>query len=142
MSAITSRGVHRSDANAVFIVPRGHGSGFQANVRGHVLDLIEPGSYALAPTTDDLLVVSMAAALAWDAQRFLRAHELPDYVSVSADWRTTADPSTLGDINFTVTVLRRTDAVNGELLACLRNCLAARAIARTLVHIALEGVNR
>jgi hypothetical protein len=63
--------------HALFVVPNRRGDGFQASVRGHILDLIDPSSYALAPTADDLLVVSFASALAWSARSFLRTHGCP-----------------------------------------------------------------
>jgi len=64
--------------NALFVVPSGRGDGFRATKRGHVLELADPDSgHALAPTPDDLLIVSIAANFAWSAQRFLRARRLP-----------------------------------------------------------------
>lgn len=130
----------------VFVIPRRQGNGFQASVRGHVLDLIDPSSYALAPTTDDLFTVSIAAALAWAARRFLRARSLPDYVSVSAEWRTPEDPRSPADITTTVTVSSGAEAVTAALTAALttalENSLAARSLAKPVVRISLEGANR
>lgn len=126
----------------VFVIPRGQGNGFQARVRGHVLDLVDPSSYALAPTTDDLFIVSIAAALAWSARRFLRARSLPDYVSVSAEWRTHEDPPSPADITMTVTVSSGAEAVTAALTAALtatlENSLAARSLAEPVVRISLE----
>ena len=113
-----------SSSRTLFVLPRGEGNGFRASVRGHILDLIDPGSYALAPTTDDLFIVSIAASLAWAARSFLRAHGLPDYVSVSAEWSTRDDPSSPTDINLTVTVSKGAEAEGAALAAAFENSLA------------------
>lgn len=125
-----------SSSHTLSIVPRGEGNGFRANVRGHVLDLIDPSSYSLAPTTDDLFTVSIAAALAWSARSFLRARGLPEYVSVSADRRTGPDPSSPWDINLTVTVSERAEAEGAALAAEFEKTLAARLAARPVIDIA------
>jgi hypothetical protein len=124
--------------HSLFVTPRGEGNGFQAQVRGHVLDLIDPSSYALSPTTDDLFVVSLAAALAWSARRFLRDQELPDYVSVSATWQTLEDPPTLADIGLTVTVSREAKAVHDALTSALETSLANRSFAMPALKVSLE----
>ena len=117
--------------------------GFWASIRGHILDLADPSSgHALAPTPDDLFIVSIASELAWSARSFLRASALPDDVSVSATWRTSEDPPGLADINLTVTVSRLAETVGAALGAALENNLAARSLAEPVVHISLEGVNR
>ena len=121
--------------NALFVIPRGQGDGFQARVRGHVLDLIDPSSYELSPTADDLFNLSMASALAWPTRTFLRARNRPDYVSISAEWRTSQDPTGLADINLTVTVSRGAEPVTPELTALLENSIAARSLAKPAVHI-------
>ena len=130
-------------SHALFVIPSGRGDGFRASIRGHVLDLAEPSSgHALAPTPDDLFIVSIASELAWSAQRFLRAYGLPDDVSVSATWRTREDLPSPADIDLTVTVSRRAEAVGAVLAAALANSLTARSPAESVVHISLEGVNR
>ena len=124
-------------SHTLVVIPRREGNGFQASVRGHILDLIDPSSYALAPTSDDLFIVSIASALAWSARRFLRDSALPDYVSISAEWRTPEDLPSLADINLTVTVSIRAEAVRTALAAALENSLAARSHAEPVVHISL-----
>jgi uncharacterized OsmC-like protein len=125
--------------NGLFVIPRGRGDGFQATIRGHILDLADPGSgRPLAPTPDDLFIVSIASELAWSARRWLRASGLPDDVSVSARWRTPEDPPRLADINMTVTVSRRAEAFNAALAAVLANSLAPRSRAEPVVHISWE----
>src|SRR5262249_59716228 len=107
---------------SLFIVPRGEGHGFQARVRGHVLDLIDPSSYALSPTTDDLFIVPIAAAVAWSARTFLRDEKLPEYVSVSAAWRAHPDaPPPLSHLRLTVTVSPDAVAACQGLKAALRS---------------------
>jgi hypothetical protein len=122
-------------SHTLSIVPRGEGDGFRANVRGHVLDLIDPSSYALAPTTDDLFTVSIAAALAWSARSFLRDHGLPDYVSVSAERRTGSDPSSSWAISLTVTVTEGAESEGAALAAAFEKTLAARLAAEPVIHI-------
>jgi uncharacterized OsmC-like protein len=128
---------------ALFVIPRGRGEGLRASIRGHILDLADASSgHALAPTPDDLFVVSIASEFARSARRFLRASGLPDYVSVSATWRTHEDLPSLADIDLTVTVSRRAEAVSAALAAAFANSLAARSLAQPVVYISLEGVNR
>jgi hypothetical protein len=131
-----------SSIQTLSVVPRREGGGFRANVRGHVLDLIDPGSYAHAPTTDDLFVVSLAAALAWSARSFLRARSLPDYVSVSAERQTHEDPSIPWDISLTVTVSERARADAEALAAMLEQSLAARLAAAPVIRVSFEGADR
>jgi hypothetical protein len=127
----------------LFVIPRGRGDGLRASIRGHILDLADPSSdHALAPTPDDLFVVSIASELARAARTFLRASGLPDDVSVAATWRTHEDLPSLADINLTVTVSRRAAAVSAALAAAFANRLAARSLPRPVVHISLEGANR
>ena len=144
MTPNTQSNQHRSElgmpssSRTLFVLPRGEGNGFRASVRGHILDLIDPGSYALAPTTDDLFIVSIAASLAWAARSFLRAHGLPDYVSVSAEWSTRDDPSSPTDINLTVTVSKGAEAEGAALAAAFENSLAARFRAKPALHVSFD----
>jgi uncharacterized OsmC-like protein len=127
---------------ALFVIPRKREDGFRASIRGHVLDLADPGSgHALAPTPDDLFIVSIASELAWSARRFLRARGLPDDVSVSATWWTHEDPPSLADISLTVTASRRAEAVGAALAAAFADSLAARSLADPVVHISFDGVS-
>jgi uncharacterized OsmC-like protein len=149
ISELSSRSENGIDAvptssQPLFVIPRGRGDGFQASIRGHILDLADPSSgHALAPTPDDLFIVSIASECAWSARKFLRAYGLPDDVSVSANWRTThEDPSSPADINLTVTVSSRPEAMSAALAAAVANSLAARSLAEPVVHISFEGVNR
>ena len=78
-----------ASSHALFVSPHGRRDGYWASTCGHVLDLADPSSgHGLAPTQDDLFIVSIAAELAWTARTILRAHGLPDDVNVSAEWRT------------------------------------------------------
>ena len=125
-------------SHTVFIVPRGEGNGFRASVRGHVLDLVDPDSYSLAPTMDDLLIVSIAAGLAWSTRSFLRAYGLPDYVSVSAERRTDEDRSSAWDISVTVTVSEPARASSAALAAALDESVAARLRTDPVIHISFR----
>jgi hypothetical protein len=77
--------------------------------------------------------------LAWSARRFLRACGLPEDVSVSAEWRTQEHLPNLSDINLTVTVSRRAEAVSAALAAALEDSLAARSLAVPVVHLGKVG---
>jgi hypothetical protein len=127
--------------HTLFVLPRGESNGFRASVRGVILDLHDPSSYALVPTTDDLFVVSIAAALAWLARSFLRVRGLPDYVSVAAEWRSQGDPPSPAEIHLTVTVSPDAEVESATLTAFFESSLAARFLARPALHISFEGAN-
>ena len=135
-----------TSSQALFVIPCGRGGGFQASIRGHILDLADPSSgHALAPTPIDLFIVSIASDLAWTARSILRTHGLPDDVSVSATWRRQEehwDRTSLTDINLTVTVSARAKAARAALAAALENILEARSLAEPITHISWEGANR
>ena len=126
---------------SLVVLPHERREGFWANIRGHVLDLADstagPG---LAPSPDDLYVVSIASELAWTTRRVLRGSGLPDDVSVSAKWRT--DPPILSDINLAVAVSRRAKAVEAALAAAIDKSLAARSLAQPIALISWEGADR
>jgi hypothetical protein len=81
-----------NSSHALFVIPRGREDGFQASIRGHVLDLADPSS---------------GEALA-------------------------------ADLNLTVTVSRRAEAVSAALAAAFENGLAARSLNDTVVNISWE----
>jgi uncharacterized OsmC-like protein len=128
-------GIGRSDAAsttppdaALFVIPTRRGDGFRASVRGRMLDLADPDAGdRLAPTPDDLFLLSIASALAWSARAYLRAHELAGEVSVSAEWRTHDDPR-MGGIDATVTVSNGAKTTNASLAAALEDSIAARPL--------------
>jgi uncharacterized OsmC-like protein len=123
----------------LYVARRGRGDGFEASIRGHILDLADPDSgHSLAPTPDDLFIASIASDIAWSARNFLRALDLPDDVSVSAEWRTREGLRSLADLNLTITVSRRAQAVNAALGAALEQSLAARSLAEAVVRISLD----
>jgi uncharacterized OsmC-like protein len=129
--------------NALLVSPHVRRDGFWASIRGHVLDLADPRSgHALAPTPDDLLVVSIASELAWTARSILRADGLADGVSVSANWGTNADLQSIADIDLAVRVPRGAKAASAALAAAVQNSLSARSLAEPVAHISWEGANR
>jgi uncharacterized OsmC-like protein len=114
--------------SALFVVPTRRGEGFRASVRGRMLDLADPGSdHRLAPTPDDLFILSIASDLAWSARSYLRAHGLAGDVSVSADWRTQEDPRSSG-IDATVMVSQSTEATRVAMAASLEDSAASRPL--------------
>ena len=113
-----------ASTHALFVIPRAHGDGFRASIRGHILELADPSSgHELAPTPDDLHVASIASELAWSAQRLLRAHGLPDHVSVSAEWQASA-----------------AEGASDALTAAFEQRLAARAA--PALRVAVDGAHR
>lgn len=132
-----------ASSHALFVVPRGHGDGFEASIRGHVLELADPASgSALAPTPHDLLIVSLASELAWTARTVLRDGGLPDDVSVAAEWRTQDDPPRLAEIDLTVLVPRGAAGVSTALTDAFETSLAARTLDAPTLNISLEGASR
>jgi uncharacterized OsmC-like protein len=133
-------------SGALYVSPHERRDGFWASIRGHILDLADPSSgHALAPTPNDLFIVSIASYLAWTARSILRTQGLPDDVSVSATWRTQeehGDRPSLADINLTVTVSARAKTARAALAAALENILVARSLAEPIAHILWEGANR
>ena len=136
-------GQTHQQCGGLFVIPRRQRDGFQATIRGHILDLADPASgHALAPTPDDLFIVSIASELAWSARSLLRAHGMPDDVSVSATWRKHEHLPGVTDMKMTVTVPRCAEAASAALDATFARRLAARSLAGSVVNISYEGVNR
>jgi hypothetical protein len=135
--------VAAASSNALFVSPHERRDGFWASIRGHVLDLADPSSgHALAPTPDDLFIVSIASELAWTARSSFRADGLTDDVSVFANWWANADLPSLADIDLTVRVPRRAKAASAALAVAVQNSLAARSLVEPVAHISWEGANR
>lgn len=113
--------------DALFVIPR-RGGGLRASIRGHLLELAEPSPvHRLAPSPDDLFIASIASDLAWTTRHFLRAHGLPDGVSVSAHWRTLENPPRLADVSMTVTVSETAEALSDALEHALAERVAERS---------------
>lgn len=132
-----------TSCDALFVSPHARRDGFWASIRGHVLDLADPSSgHALAPTPDDLFIVSIASEVAWTARKILRTHGLPDDVSVSAKWQADADPPGLANIDLTVTVSPQAKAAADSLAAAFANTLAARSLTEPVARISWDGAKR
>jgi hypothetical protein len=127
-------------SHALFVIPTRRGDGFQASIRGHLLELAEPRGHGLAPTPDDLLIVSISSDLAWCTRRFLRDYGLADDVNVSAAWRTLENPPRVADISVTVAVPETTETMSDALMAALEERVAARSVDDPLrVHLHGHG---
>ena len=123
----------------LFVVPRWHRDGFEASIRGHILELVDPSAGdELAPTPDDLFVASHAAELAWSARAFLRTHGLPDGVNVSASWHPPEGGRSSRELHLTVSVSGRAADRNAALGALLEKARAARSVAEQVVHLEFE----
>jgi hypothetical protein len=126
-------------STALFVIPRPHDDGFTASIRGHMLDLVEPSSRnGLAPTPDDLFVVSHASELAWCTRTFLRSQGLPDNVSVSAAWHTPQGLPGTSRLELTITVSGRAEGRGAALRALLERSSAARSVAEQVVQVAFD----
>jgi hypothetical protein len=113
---------------ALFVIPSRRGSGFQASIRGYMLELADPDSkHELAPTPEDLLIAATASDIAWFARRLLRDHRLDDYVCVSARARTSESLPGLGGIDLTVEVSGRASAMRATLATALERRIAAQS---------------
>jgi hypothetical protein len=123
----------RSDAAStarpsLFVISTRQREGFRASVRGRMLDLAEPSSgHELAPTLDDLFILSIASDLAWSARGYLRAQGLAGEVSVSPAWRTNEDPRMAG-IDATVTVSKSAGVPSAALAVALEDSIASRCL--------------
>jgi uncharacterized OsmC-like protein len=125
---------------ALFVLPDPRSGGFQASIRGHQLPLADPDSrHELAPTPNDLLITSIASALAWTARRFLRGHELDEYVSVTAHSRTQQESSYLCELTLVVSVSEACALEVDALTTALERELDARAHGMQLnVHVHVD----
>lgn len=129
-----------ASSHKLFVIPHQRRDGFWASIRGHALDLADPSSgRGLAPTPDDLFVASLASELAWSARSLLRAAGRPDDVSVTATWRTPADPARSGSVDLTVTVSREADGMRAALAAAFERILASRSLAEPTVRVSVDG---
>jgi organic hydroperoxide reductase OsmC/OhrA len=138
MTTATQEARPRS-GTVLFVIPCAQRDGFEASIRGHLLDLVSPRcGNELAPTPDDLLVASHASELAWSAREFLRTRGLPDSVSVTAAWHMPANGGSTAQLHLTVTVAGRAADSHLALGAHLEDRLAARAVAEQVVHLAFE----
>jgi len=74
----------------------------RVDVRGHVLladQPVEDGGDDTAPTPTEMFVSSLAACVAFYAERFLRRHGLPaEGLNVTADCRWAENPHRVGEI--------------------------------------------
>lgn len=130
-------------SHRLLVMPHERRDGFWASIRGHVLDLAEPGdSDDVAPKPDDLYVASIASELAWSTRDLLRDHDLPDDVSVSAEWRTLANPPGVAELALTITVSTRAEPIRARLADSLESSLAARSPIKMALYITLEGAIR
>jgi len=119
--------------NELFVISTRRGDGFQASIRGHLLDLADPGAgHQLAPTPDDLFVLSIASDLAWSAREYLRARGLVDEVGVSVEWRAHEDPPRVRGIKATVTVSKSAETTSAALAAGLNDSIASGSLQEPL----------
>jgi putative redox protein len=82
------------------------GDRLRIETRGHVLftdQPVEDGGNDTAPTPTEMFVSSLAACVAFYAERFLRRHRLPtEGLKVVADYQWAENPHRVGEINLDV----------------------------------------
>jgi hypothetical protein len=143
MSAFALSDDAKASSQMLYVTRRGRGGGFEARIRGHILDLADPDSgHSLAPTPNDLFIASIASDIAWSARNFLRTFDLPDDVSVSAEWRTREGLRSPAALDLTITVSRPAQAVGAALGAALEQSLAARSLTQAVVRVSLDETDR
>ena len=126
--------------HALFILPARRGDGLLASIRGRMIVLADPADDPFAPTTHELLILSIASELAWSARRFLSAQGQATDVSLAVTWQTVEDPPRLADISVTITA----PPIGDTLCAALQSALEKRSAVRSpgdplRVHISCQG---
>jgi hypothetical protein len=115
-------GIAHPMKSQLFVIPSLRGDGFQASIRGHLLELADPNSaHGLAPTPDDLRIASIASDFAWLARRFLRDRGLNDYVSVTARQSRSNGSAVVDGVDVSLTVSKQVAAVRKKLSAVLEH---------------------
>ncbi len=101
--------------------------------RGHVLyadQPVEDGGDDTAPTPTEMFVASLAACVAFYAERFLRRHELPtEGLKVASNFQWAESPHRVGQIDLVVDAPGLTEA---------RRSAFSRVIEHCTVHSSLE----
>src|SRR5262249_8612369 len=86
-------------SRSLFIVPTRRGDGLMASIRGRMIELEDPTDDPSGPTSDEILILSIASDLAWYAHRFFRGRGLAADVNITALWQTVDDPPRLADVS-------------------------------------------
>ena len=99
---------------------------FEISVRDHRLHVdqpIEDGGSDLGPTPTELFVTSLATCVAIYARRYLARHDLPDGLSVRAEFTMAEHPNRIREVDLAI---RLPDGVTDErraaLLAVVSHC--------------------
>lgn len=110
------------------------GDRLRIEVRGHELftdQPVEDGGDDSAPTPTELFVSSLAACVAFYAERFLRRHELPTAIlSVACDYSWAENPHRVGAIELKVTAPDMSAAKRAAFQRVIEHC----TVHNTLEH--------
>ena len=101
--SITPR-THEGAGNQMLVTHVG-GDRFSIHVRGHTVKVDQPleaGGLDSAPTPTELYVGSLASCVAFFARRFLKRHDIPQLLEVSAQWTNAERPARVGTIRIDV----------------------------------------
>jgi len=107
-------------------VTHGGGDRLRVDVRGHVLltdQPIEDGGEDTAPTPTEMFVSSLAACVAFYAERFLRRHGLSTAgLKVSADYQWGENPHRVGEIALKVEAPGLTEVKRAAFERVIEHC--------------------
>jgi putative redox protein len=102
------------------------GDRLRVDVRGHVLltdQPVEDGGEDTAPTPTEMFVSSLAACVAFYAERFLRRHGLPtEGLKVTADYQWAENPHRVGEIVLNVEVPGLTEVKRAAFERVIEHC--------------------
>ena len=102
------------------------GDRLRVDVRGHVLladQPVEDGGEDTAPTPTEMFVGSLAACVAFYAERFLRRHGLPtEGLKVTADYQWGENPHRVGEIVLDVQAPGLTEANRDAFERVIEHC--------------------
>jgi putative redox protein len=115
-------------------VTYGGGDRLRIDVRGYVLGAdqpVEDGGEDTAPTPTELFVASLAACVAFYAERFLRRHKLStEGLKVSCAYGWAENPHRVGEIDLTVEAPGITAGKNEAFTRVIEHC----TVHNTLEH--------
>jgi putative redox protein len=118
--------VAAQQANPTIRVDHKTGDLFEIAIRDHQLHVDQPAEHGgsdLAPTPTELFVTSLAACVAFYARRFLARHDLPDGLSVRAEFTMADHPARVGVVKVAIELPEGVpDDRRAALLAVASHC--------------------
>jgi putative redox protein len=110
----------------MIVVTHEGGDRLRIATRGHEMFADQPvddGGADSAPTPTEMFAASLAACVAFYAQRFLRRHGLPtEGLKVTCDYRWAEDPHRVGAVDLEVEAPGLTDARRASFARVIDHC--------------------